>query len=124
MGEEQDRYRPLPTMLQKDMLTFALDGHKVPAEYLHDEKELYVTITCEFQQWPSTEASHNRGTGVHWMKVKRALRPRKRFTVTRTNHTNHRFQLWVKRSSVIAKELLLQAAATMEQTPVILFTYR
>lgn len=53
-----------------------------------------------------------------------ALRPRNRLTVMITNHTRRRVQPWVKRSSRMAKEVLLQAAAMMEQTPVTLATKR
>jgi hypothetical protein len=58
------------------------------------------------------------------MYVNRALSPRKRLTVMMQNHTKWRFQPWVKRSRVMANEVLLQAAAVMESTPETLLTKR
>jgi len=81
-------------------------------------------ITSWFQQDPGTELSHNLLTGVHWIYVKIQLRPRKILTLAIMNQTSRRIQPVHKRSSVTAKEVLLQAAAMIEQTPVMLATYR
>jgi len=79
-------------------------------------------MTLWGQHSPSTLESHSLGMGRHWTKVKRALRPRNRLTVTMMNQTSLRTQPVETRSSVMAKAVLLQAAATMEHTPVTLAT--
>jgi hypothetical protein len=56
--------------------------------------------------------------------VKSALRPRKRLTLTITNQTRRRVRPSVKRRRRIAKDVLLQAAAMMEHTPVMFDTNR
>jgi hypothetical protein len=89
-----------------------------------DEKELYLIITSCDQQVPGMDLSHNLLTGLHCTYVKIQLRPRKMLTLAIMNQMSLRIQPVDKRSNVTAKEVLLQAAAMMEQTPVMLATYR
>jgi hypothetical protein len=89
---------------------------------LQDEKVLYLMITSWFQQEPAIELSHNFRTGLHCAYVKIQLRPRKILTLAMTTQMSRRIQPVDKRSNVTANEVLLQAAAIMEQTPVMLAT--
>lgn len=77
-------------------------------------------MTCEPQQWPGTSVCHTFSIGEHCTYVNKAERPRKRFTVMMQNHTTRRLHPCEKRRRVMAKDVLLQAAAVIEQTPVTL----
>lgn len=92
--------------------------------HLPDEKELYLIITSCGQQAPGIEVSHNLLTGLHCTYVKIQLRPRKMLTLAIMNQMSRRIQPVDKRSNVTAKEVLLKVAAMIEQTPVMLATYR
>ena len=55
--------------------------------------------------------------GVHWIQIMSPLMPMKRFMETMMNQMNFLTQPSEMRRSVMAKEVLLQAAANVEMDP-------
>lgn len=93
-------------------------GH-IPAAVL-----LNITKVLGFQQVPSTKGFHVLSRGMHWIQVKRAASPRTTFTEPRMNQMDMRILPSDILSSVIAKLVLLHAAAMREKNPERLRTRR
>jgi hypothetical protein len=66
---------------------------------------------------PNTEGSHSFATGQHWTHWIVALAPNTMLVAIMINQINTFSQPLEIRSSVIAKEVLLQSVARMEQNP-------
>lgn len=78
---------------------------------------LYLMTGILDQHVPGISGFHTFSKGVHWPQVKAMLRPRETLTETMMNHTKRLIQPSEMRSTVIANDVLLHAAARMAAVP-------
>lgn len=86
-------------------------------EFVPEAKALYRINGAFGQHEPGTKMLKFFSTGVHCTQLKMRLRPRITLIVSMANQTTHFTQSLEIRSRVRANEVLLMAAARMENTP-------
>lgn len=86
-------------------------------EFIPEAKALYRISGAFGQHEPGMKMLKFFSTGVHCTQLKRRLRPRITLIVIMANQTTHLTQLLEIRSRVRANEVLLMAAASIENTP-------
>lgn len=81
---------------------------------------LYLMIVSFGQHFPSIVGLHSFSVGEHWIYVDRAPNPRVRLIEMIRTQMRRLIQPSEIRSTVIANEVLLHIAASMEKNPLVL----